>query len=282
MHKVSKRTRNEFEDYLVSNSVLREITKFFENYDIPESEIPPEKQTTSSRRNLIRSYYASLNWDDPNDIIKILNVYSDILHNLGDENRWDYREDRDSQLLIGLTNYLKKDGFVYSEGKIEYAGNVSTINLIVSKSILDNTHFQEYIDRIKRSVETDPPLAIGSTKELVESTLKTILSELSIEYGKTSDIPTLLRLVQKALKLVPDDVDEKIKGADHIKVLLSNLGQIVVKIAELRNLYGTGHGREGGKSALKSRHARLVANAGIALSTFLIENYKEQNAAKSP
>jgi hypothetical protein len=81
---------------------------------------------------------------------------------------------------------------------------------------------QEYIDRIKKSITEDVGLAIGSTKELVESTLKTILNKSEIEFDKNDDIPKLLKSVQKALELVPDDVDEAKKGSDIIKILLSN------------------------------------------------------------
>lgn len=162
----------------------------------------------------------------------------------------------------------------------DHSAETNMVGIVDSKELLDTSHFLVYIDRIKDSVDSDPSLAVGSTKELVESTLKTVLTELSIVYDKNADIPRLLKLVQKALKLMPDCVDPNIKGAEHIKVLMSNLGQVVVKIAELRNLYGTGHGHTGSKSALKPRHARLVANAGIALSTFLIENYKEQKPTK--
>jgi len=180
--------------------------------------------------------------------------------------------------------YLKEDlisGNPNSQGKErDHLAETNMVGIVDSKELLDTSHFLVYIDRIKDSVETDPSLAVGSTKELVESTLKTVLTELSIAYDKNADIPNLLKLVQKALKLVPDDIDEKVKGAEHIKVLMSNLGQVIIKIVELRNLYATGHGRVGSKSALKPRHARLVANAGIALSTFLIENFKEQKPEK--
>ena len=81
-------------------------------------------------------------------------------------------------------------------------------------------------------------------------------------------------MVQKTLKLVPDEVDESKKGSEMIKILLSNLSQVVIKLAELRNLYGTGHGKEKVRNGLTDRHAKLVVGAGVTLSTFLLETFE--------
>jgi len=66
----------------------------------------------------------------------------------------------------------------------------------------------------------------------------------------------------------------RIQLIDNSEILLSNLGQVVIKLAELRNLYGTGHGKEKVKKGLNERHARLAVGAGITLSTFLLETFE--------
>jgi len=58
--------------------------------------------------------------------------------------------------------------------------------------------------------------------------------------------------------------------AEIVRRVLSNLGQVVTGIYELRNIYGTGHGQVR-HSGISSRHARLVVGVGAALATFLIE-----------
>jgi WD40 repeat protein len=139
---------------------------------------------------------------------------------------------------------------------------------------LDTDHLCKYIDRINASVENDPSLAIGSMKDLIEATLKTILNGCSYDYDdKQDDIPKLLKKVQKVLKLAPNDVDESSKGSDIIKKVLNNLGTVAVGIAELRNLYGSGHGK-GEKIHITPRHAKLVIGSGTALCNFLLETYK--------
>jgi hypothetical protein len=272
MDLISKRTRREFQEYFVSTT-LREIERHFDNYDIPRSQLPPDQLPSGQRRSLVEEYYASIDWTNPKDIKKVLNVYTDVLHDLAKEHGiWDNGDFR-KEWTEKLTTTLKRDGYEFNGTSIAPVGQVEYEQLESATDLLDRTHFQEYIDRIKSSVETDPGLAIGSAKELVESTLKTILTDLQIGYDKNDDIPKLLKETQKALDLVPADVDDAKKGADIIKVLLSNLGQVPIKITELRNLYGTGHGKEKRKG-LNARHARLTVGSAITLCTFLLETFE--------
>jgi hypothetical protein len=56
---------------------------------------------------------------------------------------------------------------------------------------------------------------------------------------------------------------------------LSNLGTIGNGLAELRGLYGTGHGKHGKTAELSARHAKLAVGAAATLATFLFETHKE-------
>lgn len=142
---------------------------------------------------------------------------------------------------------------------------------------LNIEHLRLYINRINSSIEEDPSLAIGSTKELIEATLKTVLNGCSFEFDDRNDnIPKLLKKVQNVLELAPENVDESKRGADIIKRVLNNLGSIAVGIAELRNFYGSGHGRGQAIQGITSRHARLVVSSGTALCSFLLETYEHR------
>lgn len=273
MDLISKKTRSEFQEYLVSMT-LREIARYFDNYDIPFTQLPPEKMPSGQRRGLVSNYYASVDWTDAKQVKRVLNVYADILHDISNKVE-SWNQEANHQLHDKLVKLLNKDGYQYNDGKISAVGQMADFDdLQNATDLLDKGHFQEYINRIRKSIDEDPGLAIGSTKELVESTLKTILTELKLTFGKDDDIPKLLKQVQKALDLVPEQVDDEKKGADIIKVLLSNLGQVVIKLTELRNLYGTGHGLERKRKGLSDRHARLAVGAGITLSTFLLETFE--------
>lgn len=149
---------------------------------------------------------------------------------------------------------------------------------LLDENPLDTDAFDltKQIRRIYASLEDDPELALGTTKEMVETVLKTILTG-KVNNLDDMDMPALIKAAQKYIKLIPDDVAEASKGNDTIKRTLSNLGQIVIGITELRNAYGTGHGKVKNESGLKPYHARLVVNAGVTLARFLMEVSQDQN-----
>jgi hypothetical protein len=68
---------------------------------------------------------------------------------------------------------------------------------------------------MESSITSDPDLAIGTAKELVETVAKTILDELGIGYAKSDDLPTLVKATRKALQLVPEGVSESARVKRH-------------------------------------------------------------------
>ena len=139
--------------------------------------------------------------------------------------------------------------------------------------ILTSNWMQAEIERIQAAIDTDPALAIGTAKDLVESCCKAILTELGHPPAKTDDLPSLSKQLSKQLGLVPEDIPHQARGADTIKRLLSNLATVTKGIAELRGLYGSGHGRDGNHTGLEPRHARLAASCAIAFVDFATETY---------
>ncbi|HZM02236.1 MAG TPA: abortive infection family protein [Candidatus Saccharimonadales bacterium] len=140
---------------------------------------------------------------------------------------------------------------------------------------LDAGHLSAQIRRMESSVDADPDLAIGTAKELIETVCKTILAERGKPVLGTPHIPTLTKETFKELKLVPDGVPDSARGYEVIKRLLSNLGTVGNGLAELRGLYGSGHGKHAKSSGLKPRHAKLAVGAASSLATFLFETHLE-------
>lgn len=155
------------------------------------------------------------------------------------------------------------------------AGGPSLSPLKEHAKVMNANHLAEQIRRLEASVETDPSLAIGTAKELIETCCKTILAERGKPVSGTPDVSTLTKATLKELKLVPEGVPDSARGADVIKRLLSNLGTIGNGLAELRGLYGTGHGKHGTATGLSPRHAKLAVGAAATLTVFLFETHKE-------
>ncbi|BDW88516.1 abortive infection family protein [Thalassospira tepidiphila] len=132
------------------------------------------------------------------------------------------------------------------------------------------------IQRIEAAIDSDPALAIGEAKALLESCCKTILDNEGVEITKKMTLPQMAKEVCKLLKLIPDDIPKEAKGSDSIKMLLSNLGSIPRYVAEIRGLYGSGHGKPGNYRGLEPRHARLAVQSAVTFIDFVTETYKKK------
>jgi hypothetical protein len=184
--------------------------------------------------------------------------------------------------------YLRNDGFQIVEktrmsGKPVFVGRQVgvgiTPGLSAARTTLSGTdpgYVAQQITRMEAAVLNDPALAIGTAKELVETCCKTILEARSIPFGRSADLPELTKLAVKALELTPDDIPEKTKAVETIKRLLSNLATITQGISELRNHYGTGHGKAASAKGLGSRRAKLAVGAATTLAVFLTETHNDR------
>ena len=192
-----------------------------------------------------------------------------------------------ARIVTALNDMLRPDGWqltisgrlsgrpVYTPARLGEGAGAALRFAHETATRVDSAYISRQVTRMEEAVQSDPDLAIGTAKEFIETVCKTILDALNIRYSKNDDLPALVKNTTKALGISRDDVDPAAPAADTIKRILSNLGQIAQGTAELRNAYGTGHGRSGnGRSALQPRHARLVVGAAAALASFLYDTYE--------
>lgn len=195
----------------------------------------------------------------------------------------------EAKRLVQLYNeFLRNDGFEIAEksrisGKPVYvgrhAGAPATPGIAVAKQTFvgtDLSYVAQQITRMEGAVRNDPGLAIGTAKELIETCCKTILHERGVDFGKHDDLPQLVKQTVRELRLAPQDIPDEAKAVETIRRLLSNLGSVATGITELRNKYGTGHGREAAHKGLSPRHAKLAIGAASTLAVFLVETHRER------
>lgn len=132
------------------------------------------------------------------------------------------------------------------------------------------------ITRMESAIHNDPALAIGTAKELIETCCKTILCDRGRPADDSWDIPKLVRATLEDLSLVPDGVPKNKQASDSIRKTLGNLAQIAQGAAELRNLYGTGHGKDATMPPPPPHHARLAVGAASTLVVFLFETHQAE------
>jgi len=171
----------------------------------------------------------------------------------------------------------KISGYPVYSGRRKVEGVPLAVNLAKQQEVLNAEYLSRQMNRIEAAIPHDPDLAIGTSKELVETCCKTILQERGVAFDDGWELTKLVKETYKQLKLTPDGIPETAKAAEIIKRLLSNLATVSQGLAELRNHYGTGHGKSAKSKGLTPRHAKLAANAATTLATFLFETHEARN-----
>jgi hypothetical protein len=117
---VSKRTRNEFREFLVGWT-LREIEIEFEGANI-ECDRNFEPDVSGQRRSFVEQYYRTLDFTKPADVKRLLAAYQSIIERAeGNLPTSDGREEAE-RAIEQLKAYLAKDGFAYNGGSITATG----------------------------------------------------------------------------------------------------------------------------------------------------------------
>lgn len=224
-------------------------------------------EVSGQRRQLVEDYYAGVAWGDPNEVARVLKVYEEVLSTSADSYRGP------------LVKRLRRDGFeVTEDGDIvpRYSSTIQALSAVLRSGA---GALAPYEARIRSNIEADPALAIGSAKELVEAICNLLLEEAGIAADKEWTVAQRFKRAAATLDLTVDNVGPTKKGADQIKHVLAGL--VVGGVAELRNMYGTGHGRHHRSTGLQPRHARLAAGAAVTLSRFLLDTRDERKSAPS-
>lgn len=280
---ISKKMRIDFRDAMKDHLVKSQITNIFDSADVVcNLDYVPPPNISGERRTLVEQYYATIQWESIVDIPKVLKAFGDFLSYLDEQSKNETRpsENRAAlastlRSLIGLAN---REGYAYADGKLSAAEasghHLRGITEIAAK--LDAKGLLTQAKRLESIRDGDPELSIGTAKEMIESACKIILAERGKPVDGNPDIPTLTKATLKELRLVPEGIQEATRGSDIIKSLLRSLGSIGNDLAQLRGLYGTGHGRSGREGGLTSRHAKLAVHAAATFATFLLETHLER------
>ncbi|MEP0822350.1 MAG: abortive infection family protein [Ignavibacterium sp.] len=185
-----------------------------------------------------------------------------------------------------FNEYLKEDGYelvekTFISGRPIFAARQKPVadKAIAARTAEITAHLSEeyvvtQITLMEGAITSAPHIAIGVAKELVETCCRSILDERTVAIDKGWDLPRLLRETNKTLKLTPEDIPDETKAVETIRSILGSLSNVVQGIAELRNSYGSGHGRDSDFKGLSPRHAKLAVGAASTLAIFLLETHK--------
>ena len=216
------------------------------------------------RRVTAQSYLESVAWSDPVHVRRFLRVAARLLDGWPDSD------------IEKFHRNLRADGI-----ELDESGSALLVrpglDIASIGALSDPSAIYEQLDRIRRSVDDDPALAIGSAKELIESTAKVVLRERGLPVDETDDLPKLASQAQTAVGLHPRSTGPD--AADGVRQILGAVTTIARGLAELRNRgHGTGHGPATARVGLRPRHAHLAVNASITWCQLLLDTLTDPEA----
>lgn len=227
-----------------------------------------------------KSLNAYLNSASDENRLKLL---SDLFHYYEDNMEYEYNKDYEDDLYWGssISRYDERYARIYQKCKsiMDRMDGGSSVIAKTADSLKDkfsSEYMSQQIELMVSMQSTNPTNAIGMAKELIESCCKTILEDLGIVWSKTDDVPQLTNKTMDALNLLPASVQATDQGADAVKAVLGNLRAIPSKLAEIRNPFGSGHGKSASFQGLEERHAKLAVGSSITFVDFIWSTYENQ------
>ena len=222
-----------------------------------------------------KSLAAYVNNASANDVEKLLN---DLLSYYEENYEQEYTEN------------TSDDEFSYCRYNAEYARlykkcraymnrvlNIATplaVNAAELQEKFSSQYLSKQIELMLKMHSENPTDAIGKAKELIESCCKTILDNKGVAWDKNWDMSKLTGETLSLLNLTPKSIADTDPVSENIKAVLGNLRGISTKLAEIRNPYGSGHGKSASFTGLETRHAKLAVGCSITFVTFLWDTYE--------
>lgn len=267
---ISKSARGLFRDLMTGSTVGAISAAFRDEGFAPNRDTRYED--SSVRRTTTQEYLESVNWSDSDHINRVVRVFERLLID------W-----QDGPFLQRFYDSLRRDGCT-----VDYPGtglitpppdNGRARSIRSMATLTDPSAIQEQLDRIQRAIIEDPAQAIGSAKELIESTAKVVLNERGRPVNDKDDLPALAKAAQEALGLHPSAGTPGPDGSDAVKKILGAVTTIAAGLGELRNRgYGTGHGPAAARVGLRPRHAHLAVNAAVTWCQLLLDTLGDPDA----
>ncbi|GGN13928.1 hypothetical protein GCM10010967_57690 [Dyadobacter beijingensis] len=176
----------------------------------------------------------------------------------------------DTNKVVGIYNkYLQPDGFqFYQTGELSgrpvfswTRDGISQTRLVAKaveiRKYIDTDYVNKKIEQMNKAIPNDTDVAIGTGKELLEIICKSILKQKNVDIDKGWTLQQLIKHTTNILDFKPKEADQPDAAERSIKQVLGGIATIVQGVTELRNAYGSGHGKDAEFKGLESKYAKL-------------------------
>jgi len=189
-------------------------------------------------------------------------------------------------LQVAMNTFLFIDGweifvdeYISSEPLFSYrkcsAKNIALERAKGMPEAIDSAYISKQISRLSDTVDQDPEAAIGAAKDFLETICKSIIAERGEAISPKADFGELHSAARSLLKLLPSRIDNSDRGNKAMNKFLQGIGGMLSGIIDLRNLYGSGHGKNSNSIGLDVKHAHLVVSVATALGRFMFECHRD-------
>jgi hypothetical protein len=277
---LSRTSRNAIRG-LMSSVYVAAIREYWENeHFAPQPDF--ESRDGGERKNAFDSYAASVDWTDPDHVARALRVFEQLLRRLNNDSRKWNPDGLSEDTIAELREAFARDGIRLDDELRLHTPRIARLALH-AEALSEVTGIQAELDRVRRFGSAYPDDAIGAAKQLIEATAKVVLHELGLPVDDRLDIPALAKQAQQALQLHPGTLPaprdaSTPDNAESIRKILGALTTAALGVAELRNRYGTGHGRLSAPSGLGPRHARFAINTASTWCELMLDTLTDPEA----
>lgn len=141
---------------------------------------------------------------------------------------------------------------------------------IVIKTMLDTSYVNKQVELMNNTVATNTDLAIGTAKELLETVCKSILIQKNVPIDKNWTLSQLLKNTTNVLDFKANNTDDHIAADRSIRQILGGISSIVQGITELRNSFGSGHGKDADFKGIESHTAKFIVGMVTEMAIYYL------------
>lgn len=135
--------------------------------------------------------------------------------------------------------------------------------------VIDRDYINSLSERaLKDILENNYDSAITKARTILEETFCYVLESKGEVPSSNGDIGRLYKQVKDIFNMHPDKTIDV-----RINTLLSGLEKIITSITEMRNANSDSHGVGNKRLAINDYHARLLVNASVMMSDFILSVY---------
>ncbi len=266
---------------LMSGLVAGAIGEYWENEHFAQN---PDATPGEGgvRKQLFDSYAASVDWTDHDHVTRALRVFESMLRRLDRESRKSGGDGLPADTVAELREAFARDGCRLDDELRLHTARIDHL-VVHADALSEASGIHAELERLRRFGADYPDDAIGAAKQLIEATAKLVLLKRNLPVDERQDLPALIKQAQQALHLHPAAVPTARNGgspdnADSIKRILGALTSAAIGVAELRNRYGTGHGRLVAPTGLGPRHARFAVGTAATWCELMLDTLADPNA----